>query len=1174
MKFSARLLVAFFALVVGLSFPHRAYTDAGDRPAVLICAARGAWAGHVDLDWLKDVRAAGFEPDYLDEFGDFTWERVQKYHCLVLYGCPAEGPKKAFPFPEQGPRLKAYQETIERFLEAGGGVFMMVETANADQHVRPLIEPWGARLPFETYEESDASKIADLPRMRGQARLVRVDGMLPSPITKGVENLWLPYGDRYNTSWTAPISVSKDWQVAVRGSKTSRSKPVDPTKTGYGKPAPPQALVRPGGVNEPDLIAHREYKNGRIVLLCQGPVFSIGQGTQWLYNRHSLSKGLDDIPSDFERLILNAFRWLSQPSLRSGRVRGYETADQRLLPPNLQPGVKEEFEKKFWSEEELGLHRPFSGGRLYRGLIGARSAFSIGRGTVGEYAAAAREAGLDFVAFLEDFTELTPEELKQLNETCRAHSGDDLLLVPGYTIDSNIGNHMFLTGYDLPWPRDDCLTGPRKQKMMIQFQDGQGQFVRGPNTYLQWVLEEVERYKGHMVGYYLFDDPRSMQVTDLKLSSAVGLKTYRDGELVDDRTADYPLSTAGTLPSFPVAVNLVTSPAELTAEAESGHALTYAQASSLEKLPLEALRWNSQYDGMNVFLSDGPLIQAWPECYRGYSYGAEPFVVDFELMPSELHVTSDAGLKEIEVLNGEHQVRRFLPGGAKSFREMLYLPAHVQQNLVVVARDVRGGEAVSFARRCWKPGSMSIAFCGDHVNDCGRQYLARGMGIFQLHRYPLFPAGYTWDGGPKGVKPVMVLGECSPFVVSDLGEEGGKAFNNIPVLEFDDDQAIVVRSLQREVYDPAIPHINAWYTSGPKGPSKLIESVRRFTEFNRPLVGPNLTGWAAQSVRSGAVLANFSNTIRFKQDQILETLQLARSHWMENVPVILSVQDAGAHRSYYLGDGGRGFDVPVPSGKWFGFYAKEPYNQVLFINRGDPLMLRIRGSGKESFFVSLHLDVEGRSVKAGQELRCEVFSVNESLDVPDTGPKRFRRVLDYLKEPEGIKIIRGQRVQTPGFFEVDAGSGHEPVELRIPRPAERIGLTVPVRITGLNPKWSAGLFQIEGHTTGFYTDGKEVYTTLGFDFDGRVYAALYPDHSHATQVVVGHPIVCDHPELILEVMPRTDESNRYQWHIAVNNPTDESVTTVFRQSMELPGLSFIEQEHRVPAGGYVVLSAM
>ena len=154
--------------------------------------------------------------------------------------------------------------------------------------------------------------------------------------------------------------------------------------------------------------------------------------------------------------------------MKSEEVGGYRAKAERLASPNQDPEKRKELNPPLWTEELLDITRPPETDPVFRGLIGARSAFSIGRGTVGEYAAAAREAGLDFVAFLEDFTELTPEELKQLNETCRVHSGDDLLLVPGYTIDSNIGNHMFLTGYDLPWPRDDCLTGPRKQKMMIQ----------------------------------------------------------------------------------------------------------------------------------------------------------------------------------------------------------------------------------------------------------------------------------------------------------------------------------------------------------------------------------------------------------------------------------------------------------------------------------------------------------------------------------------------------------------------------------------------------------------------------------------------------------------------------------------------------------------------------------
>ena len=1172
MKLDPRHLVLALSLLIALLFsitPVRA--DDAARPAVLICSPRGAWGAHVDVDWLRDLHAAGFEPDYLDAYTDFTWDRIRQYHCLVIYGCPAADARKAFGFPERGPRQQEYVETIERFLEAGGGVFMMADTDNADQHVKPLIEPWGARLPLETYVEDDESKTALMPRMRGYEYLVLVDQVRRSPITEGVRNLWLPYGPRYNSSWTAPIAVSDDWEVVVKGSKTSRSAPVDTAASSYAMPAPPDALVRPGGVPEPDLVALREYGNGRIVLLCQAPAFTIGQGTQWLYNRRSLSKGLNEIPSDFERLVMNAFRWLSAPARKSDTLGGYRADANRFLPPNLQPGVKEEFERVFWSEEELDLHRPPAAGRVYRGLIGAQSAAGGGEGTVQEYAEAAREAGLDFVAFMEAFAHLTEESFEALNAACREASGDDLLMLPGYKIDTNVGNHMFFTGYDLPWPRDDVLVGPDRKILMIQFQDETGAFVKGPNTFLQWVLYEHNRSKAHMVGVFDFDDPRAMQVADLKLTSAVAVKTYRGGELVDERTDEYLVSLAGTLPSLPVAVNEVRSPAELIAEARSGHALTFAQGTSLETLPRQALHWNSQYDGMNVFASDGPIIRAWPQCYRAYTYGAESFAVDYELMPSDLHVTSEVGLAEIKVMNADRMIRRFLPQGAKEFRQVLHLPGNVQQNLAVIARDTAGGEAVSFARRCWKPGSMSIAFCGDHVNDCGRQYLARGMGIFQTHRFPLFPGGYTWDGGPRGVRPVVRLSQNLPQVVSDLGEEGGNGFNNLPILEFTDDQAIVARSVQREVYDPIIPHINAWYTSGPKDPSKLIESVRRYTEFNRPLVGPNPAGWAAQSVRSGAVVANYVNTIRFKQEQVLSKLQLLRSNWYKDIPAIFVAGHNDTHRSYYLGDGGSGMSIPIATGDWFGFYAKEAYNQVLFINRGDPIIVRVSG-GHDSFYIAVLADVEGKTMKAGDEFRFRLFSVSDALDASVSGPRRFKRVRRYLDQPEGMELVSGERQSTVGFVQVHAASADRPVAVRVPRPTEPIGVTLPLRVSGLNPRWSAGLFQLEGYTTGFYTDGRDVYTTLGFDFDGRVYASLYPDQVDMTHVRIGHPVVCDQPELILEVMPRTREGGGYHWRVAVNNPTDQAITTDFRKGMDLPGLAFANQEHTVPAGGYMILS--
>jgi len=1144
-----------------------ASTTAPAKPSVLFCTPKGiANRPYLDLDWLREIHNMGFQPDYLDDISEFTWDRIRRYNVLVIYGAPAAGKgQKSFQFAKDGMRLKEYVELIERYLQAGGGVFAMIHTNNGDKWVRGLVEPWGARLPLENYVETDKKRIAPLPRMRGYEQLALVDTILPSAISDGVRRLWLPYGEHYNASWTGPIAVSKDWQVVVKGPGSSHTVPVNLSKSSI--PPPPEPLIRPGGVKQPDLMAIRSYKNGRIFLAAQQPVFSIGQGTQWLFDRASLSKGLKGIPSDYERLILNAFRWLGRPSLKSGSVGGYRATAAALVAPNLRPGAKKKFEDWFWGLKERNLHRSIPASRVYRGLIGAQTAMTGGRGTVADYAAAARKAGLDFVIFCEQFDkQLTPEKLRELGEQCKKYSDETLLLLPGYTIDTNVGNHMFFSGPDLPWPREDILVGPRKNILKVQGRKGE------PASFLHWAIYEHARYNKHMIGFYNFDDPRAMKPTDLKLSSALAIMFYRDGKLIEDRTEDYLAAAEGTLTGLPVSFNLVRSPEELIREARSSNALTYAQGRSLKTLNGESLRWNSQYCGMNVFPSSGPIIRAWPETdRRAATYGAEPFVVDSELMLSELHVTSKVGLAEIRVMNGRRLVRRFLPGGVKAFREVLHLPGNVQQNLVVIATDVQGHKAVSFTRRCGKPGSLYISFCGDHVNDCGRGLLARGMGMFRAHMFPEFRGGYTWDGGPKGLRPVVHLAGTTPVLESDLGIEGG-GMNGVPILEFDDDQAVVVRSVMKEVYGPETTPVNSWLTYGPIDPSRLMAAVLRYTEYNRPVMGVMPTGWAAFATRTGASVANFSNTVTFKKDQTVKRLQLLTSNWNVSSPVTVMVGEAGSYKY-------KTYDLPawkdpirerIGPGRWFGFYSPKAYNNVLFINRGDPVIMRVVRNGP-SWQLHVLADIGGKSVRAGETFHHELFSVNEAINVKDGGPERFVRVVKYLERPDGMKLIRGRRLAGAGFFDVKSEAPGKPAELKVTRPARPIGLTIPVRVSGLNPRWSAGLFQIVGHTTGYYTDGRNVYTSLGFDMDGNVYAALYPDRTPETHVVIGHPVVCDKPELFLEVMPRSKKGGGYQWRIAVNNPTNEPVTATFRAGMKLPGLEFTPRRLTIPGGGYVVL---
>ncbi len=1165
-----KFLFILASLLTGLSLNPSVPAAETSNPAILFCTPRGiASRPYLDLDWLREIHQQGFEPDYIDSVEEFTWDRIRQYNILVLFEAPPEG--KGFPwgknfigshlFPAGVLSLEDYIGLVDRFLEAGGGVYLSVYTLNADNRVRKLIEPWGARLPLELHIETDETQIVPLPRMRGYEYLSFTDNIDPSPVSDGVNRLWLPYGRRYNASWTGPIAVSKDWQVVVRGSPTSHTEPVDLETSHW--PGPPDPLVRPGGVKVPDLMAIRSFKNGRIFLQAQIPLFSFGQGTQWLYDRHSLSKGLNGIPSDYERLILNSFRWLAEPSLKAGGLGGFNANRERLTPPNLRPAAKEKLNPHFHSSNP---EHP-----VFRGLIGAETGLTGGTGTIAEFAAAAKSAGLDFVAFCEQFEKLTPELLRRLDDECRRHSDGELLLIPGYKAGTNIGNHMFFLGYDLPWPVPDVLTGPDNTLIRVQRKVGE------PTSFIAWVLYDHVRYYDHSVGFYDFRDPRAMQLPDLKLNSMQAIMHYRDGQLVEDLSDDYILAVEGTLTGLPVSFNQVQSPDELAREVRSGNALTYAQAGSIQTLIRDALRWNANYDGINVFTSTGPVFQAWPATdLRSSTYGAEGFVVDSELMRSDLHVTAEAGLAEIRVLNGRRQIRRFLPNGAKVFRETLHLSRLTQQNLVAIATDLAGGTAVSFPRRSWRQNGLCVSFCGDHVNDCGRGLLARGTGMFRSHMFPEFPGGYSWDGGPKGLRPILHLTATHPALTSTFGystqlhAEGG-GMNGLPTLETADDQAIVVRSSASQVYGPETTPINTWYTYGPIDPSVLMDVVRRYTEYNTPLIGVMPTGRATKGIQTGATMANFSSTVTFKKEQNVQSLRLQMSDPSSAQPAALVIGGRNRVDEFDLVDLSSSIDRSVDTGEWFGFYSSQTYNNALFINRGEPIRVRV-DPGESTWRASLFADLFGKAVQAGDIFHHELFSVNEAIDTEARGRERFVRILDYLEQPEGMQILSGRRVPGVGYLDLEPDTPGEAVELKVPRPFSPIALTIPARVSGLNPRWSAGLFQVAGHALGNYTGGKDVYTTLGFDMEGDVHAALYPDMAPETHVVIGHPVTCSRPELILEVMPRTDSEGGYQWNVAVNNPTDVPVRATFRRGMELPGLDFEPQEHTIPAGGYVKLS--
>ena len=1175
MQKSSWLVNTVRLLVVAVTSLLCSQARAETRPAILLHSPSGTDEGQVDLGYLADLHAAGLEVDFSNHHREFRWERLKRFNAIVIYGAPAEdGTKDSHVFPRSEPYQKAFAALLERYLDAGGGVLVMAATFKQPgaRYLADVIEPWEVRLPLEWLHESGPT--FQMRRIPG-VNLVYTDQITPCPVSQGVQGIWYPLDD--DGGMTDPIWVADDWTVVVRGSKTSYTVPLPADIVSEGR-LPRKIFTREGGVREPPLFAIREYKKGRLALMAQWPQFSFAQGAQWLYDRQVLSRGVSGKKSDFGRLLENTLRWLAEPSLRTASLGGHHTDPARFEPPNSHANVAKEYSETSCGENSALEDTPPTG-NLYRGLIGARTSLSDGEGRVEDFARAAKEVGLDFVIFLEDFTALTPEKLAQLKAQCREHSDTAVKMYPGYAIDNNIGNHLFLHGFGIEWPPESILTGPQKTQLNQQYQNEKGEYeVRTP--VLNWLLRfQQERGARTQIGFYNFaGSGKGMRLPDLRMYSQAGVRFYEDGEFVEDVTDEYLLTAQGTNPPGPVSVNLVRSPQALKQEVEAGHALTYAQALSLDVVYRDALRYTGTYDGPLLFFSDGPIIEAWPACYRVINYGAEDFVTGRSWMRSPLKVRSDAGLKEISIFDGTRLFRRFLPRGAKQFSEVLELEGTLHRNLVLVAEDVEGRKAVSYARRSWKEGGggINVIFCGDHINDCkGYGYLGKGPGQFQWTHPAGIRGGSTWDGGPQGDRPLLLTqgsATLQPVLRTKEGTEGLRPFNNTPLLEFADERVMKVRSVRRDVFPEPVPVHNPWHTHGPLVPSRLFTYTLEYTEFQRPSLQVTPTGWPAQAVRKGAAVSIFAGVITFRRELVAESLRLL---WLPSdprghPPVILIVGSDEGTKMVDVSSLKEKFSVRLDAGDWAGFYSPDVANNVLLVNRNQPLELRMERPGSHNWFSLWAVGFDGRRVKARESYRYELLSVHDAVDVRNRSGWRFLQVLSYLDLPDGFELLRGRRLDSPGLMELQAENGA--VELQITKPPVPVELSLPIRVQGLNPRWSAGFFQKEGaNTTAHYGGGKNRYTALGFDMDGSAYCSLYPDDAERTRVVLGHPIVADASggDLFLQVTHLCEDPHR--WHVSVNNPTDRKIRTTLRQVMDLPGLSLPATEITLPAGGYTVV---
>ncbi len=917
-----------------------------DVPAILFLSPKGT-QGYVDLDYLTELYAAGFEVDFIEDVTEFrndiTWDRIKDYNVLVIYAT-IDGYNVSTAHQSSDPAtITNFVNLIEDYLDQGGGVFLHVPEVNLIKQLAiDLTDRWGAQLPTETISDSNANNIVKMPRFLYGTTLAFTDQVVTNtPVSANVTQLWYPHVPAYNGAHGGPLAVDSNWQVVVRGSATSYTTPVDMNVTDMI----PDPFFREGGVTQPDLFAIRSLSAGRVALNWQWQTYSIGSGTGWLYDRAVLDKGLDGRPSHYGRLLENTFRWLAEPSLTNGNLGGYVMPEDRLIPYNLTADGQQQYVNANvpYDYDPDTLDEVAEPARtIYKGLIGARTSYSSGSSTVAEYAAAATNAGLDFVVFLEELSELTESEFDQLKADCISNSTASLVLLPGFCAKVNIGNHTFLFGEDPTWPPDIVFSDPTNKVLELQEEtNGVYTGLKGPLPF--WALEEYGFTPRAQVGYYNFTaSTNGMPLSSCRFYSATALRYYRDGSLVEDLSDAYLTTADCNFPPEPYVINEVSSAAALTSEASGSNALMHVQATALDAGSLMGvLRWCTYYSSHRVFPSDGPLIHEWANTERLWAYASESFNRNLAVMEVPIYVTASNGLKRIDIYNGSRHFRRFTFSGETEFKKKLLLDRTLQQMLILIAEDQAGRIATSSSRRNYKDGA-GLSWCHDHVNN-GPLYLAHGpMACGTVTAPALHPntTGYTWDGGSPGSNPSAGDTGAAPHLTSDAGTEDGRWFDQVPIHEFSDEGALAVRSEKTMMYSDLLPSIhNVWHTFGPiDGPSELMTFSQSCRVYGRPIVDVAHANYAAVGEGSGGNVRLSTTDIEFRTNQVISKLRLGYTTAAADVDMVIGTNTppTGIDLSQGLSN------TTIDYGDWWGYFkpsAESPCNALILFNRSGSIRL-------------------------------------------------------------------------------------------------------------------------------------------------------------------------------------------------------------------------------------------
>ncbi len=1130
MKMAAALFVvmAAAALEAGNGESWRVERPKDDKPAVLFI---GHPLGYVEPGLAKELTDKGFIIDHTS-WENLNAERLRRFNAVVLLSL---GDSRV-------PWGWKFEDYLDEYLRWGGGVITFF---NRGEAFCPEAKRYFAKLGLELLHMSvldpDNQKDPPRPRYVYGERFSPADTVKPSPISAGVRGLLYGQGNGgYMMPYAHPLLVDANWTPVVLTRPTAFIN----AYSGFEVLPENVRMELNGRKGEWPLVAVRSVGPGRMVALGLRPMYYAWAPLFDKFDQVCHRAGIGDTPSDFATLLENSLRWTAEPSLRGGTLGWWAG----LYPPTSQGDTS----PVNWTTKTF--ERP---GPWLKGHIGARTAYSGGKGAVADWVAAAKAEGLSFLVFLDDMSAMTPETWAALQKDCKTASAGDFRAYPGmrYKMTIATGGENFCFVVDgqgkMPFPLPRHMNERNEIVIKEGMSEGPYHLDFNTNTSVGFM-----RHKDNATPYW-----------DYKLHGALAVITKdATGAVLDDAIGMYLEQMPANVSAAPLAVELLDDPAQLAGVLAQGRPHAVVNAARDARYPhlpaglpqvdvhvgSQGDEWNKGFGGYRGWwgpcATEGPMLSLrfrggyqwkgveypryWIERHASVEH-KDWFMDSYARLPLRIDAASDEPLAELVLHDGPAVLASFDVKGKKEFSTELVVPQDKNRHLVLAATDAKGRRAVTM--EVWTEQQQNLYdYCADRIN------APLGRGSEPGH-------GNAWTEGCLKMKPALSVYGAYPRNIAGSGQESRRY-----QLDLCAPDLFLERASSAHYFPTLLKWMDyPWHNWTRPEPRDDVRHgwVRSewYQSHGRNYLHPGEVGvyWDGYPYGPGDEKPTFA--YYGMQDVWGETLKeltpvkdfgfvpgLSHVVWERSFPPETSLR----FKLFKPGEEVEEGDLAELAKKGGRLVGDLPDGAAITVADADGFTVRVHGQGLGYAFQAAVAKDQNKKDCLQATLRIAPRTAEPAVKAGAKYAWRYETVAQIVDNPlapdiSWINVAKGKLTEHFVGATIEAERGV--CALKINKTPFKTN-SVPLIVKRINSNWTCGYFEpMSG-----------LYRTIG-SADGVAYAQVDASRENI-DAVVGNVVTCDHPELRILATRDTDAEGKPTgtWRLELLNPSATPIeTTLF-----------------------------